>query len=192
MRALYTYTLYMYIYQCYVTDPWWQCDLVTVEKGVKKDWDPDSQTITVTTNSEAESNNQVIVSFFDTVGGDAGLVEIYFGAEIQYKIGGCSSDPTSFTAAPLPAETEKTWTITYNYTDKRVVYYCNGVLVADVVLSNSACRSGWEYYWGSKPTQMQFGMDGMFGMDGISDTASDTYCFSSNPGKYNGVIDSGE
>ena len=121
----------------------------------------------------------MIVYFYDTAG--AGDVEIYFYGEIQYWIGYCSSGYTSFTAA-LPAETKKTWTITYNYADKRVVFYCNGVQVADVLLSECD-DSSWGTYWGIKPTQMRFDSD---------DDASDTYCFSSNPGKYNGVIDSGE
>ena len=70
MRALYTYTLYMYIYQCYVTDPWKLCDdPVTVVRKEKIPWNPDSQTITVTTNSEAGSEDQVYVYFFDTDGG---------------------------------------------------------------------------------------------------------------------------
>ena len=189
MRALYTYTLYMYIYQCYVTDPWKLCDdPVTVVRKEKIPWNPDSQTITVTTNSEAGSEDQVYVYFFDTDGAEKGDVFIYFGTETQYKIGYCSLDWTSFPATLLPAETKKTWTITYNYME-RLVLHCNGVQVADVVLSSACDYSSWEDYWGIKPTQMQFGMDGM---DGITDTASDTYCFSSNPGKYNGVIDSGE
>ena len=112
---------------------------------------------------------------------DKGYVYIYFSSEIQYMIGYCSTAVTPFSAA-LPAVTEKTWTITYNY--PKLVFHCNGVQVADVLLSNSACtRSDWKDYWERKPTQIEFD---------TYDSASDTYCFSSNPGKYNGVIDSGE
>ena len=120
------------------------------------------------------------VYFFDTAGETAGGVTIYFDTEIEYEIAFCYSSFTSFPAA-LPAVTKKTWTITYNYME-RLVLHCNGVQVADVVISECD-DSGWEGYWGRKPTQMKFTM---------YDTASDTYCFSSNPGKYNGVIDSGE
>ena len=164
-------------------NPWWQCDTVTVVKDVKKAWNPDSQNITVTTNSEAGSGEWVDVYFFDTAGILAGAVFINFGTEIMYYLGECSSSFTPFPTALLPAVTEKTWTITYNYME-RLVLHCNGVQVADVVLSECDF-SYWKKYWENKPTQMQFGMFG-------SDTASDTYCFSSNPGKYNGVIDSGE
>ena len=104
------------------------------------------------------------------------------------SIGGCSKYFTPFSET-LPIETEKTWTITYNYMDKRVVLHCNEVQVLNVLLSDIVCayisldQSKWRNYWENKPTQIKF----------LSyDTASDTYCMSSNPGKYNGVIDSGE
>ena len=172
----------MYLYQCYVTDPWWQCDdLVPVKKGVKKAWNPDSQNITIYTDSEAGSWEDLDVEFY--AGGYTGDVYIVFGTEIRYWIGYCSTHLTSFPAT-LPTETEKIWTITYNYTEERLVLHCNGVLVADVVLSNACDRSDWGDTWGTKPTQIEFESD--------IDTASDIYCFSSNPGKYNGVIDSGE
>ena len=173
----------MYLYQCYVTGPWWQCDdLVTVKKGVNIPWNPDSQTITFTTDSEDRSGEKVVVAFYKD-GSYAGTVNIGFNTEIQYYLVACSTGYTPFPAA-LPTETEKTWTITYNHTKQTVVFHCNGVQVLNVLLSDSACdRSYWTYFWGKKPTQIKFLS---------SDTASDSYCFSSNPGKYNGVIDSGE
>ena len=144
----------MYHYQCYVTDPWWQCeDLVTVEKSVYIPWNPDNQTITISTNSEAGSKEMVHVVFYKD-GRYAGNVYIGFKTEIVYHLGSCSSNFTSFSEG-LPTETEKTWTITYNYTEQRLVFHCNGVQVADVLLS-SVCASSWEYYWGRKPTQMKF------------------------------------
>ena len=127
----------------------------------------------------------MVVRFYDTVNLQ-GVVRIIFDTEIQYYLGYstmvyCSTVPTSFTAA-LPAVTEKTWTITYNYTEQRLVLHCNGVQVLTVVISECD-NSSWKYVWVMKPTQMRFSS---------GDDASDTYCFSSNPGKYNGVIDSGE
>ena len=177
----------LYLYQCYVTDPWWQCDPVRVYKGVKIPWNPECQTITVSTDSEAGSGETVRVYFYDTDGAAAGGLSILVSTEIHFRIGFCSTAFTPFPAALLPTETEKTWTITYNYRYKRVVFHCNGVQVFNVVLysecDNSDYGETWTDYWGSKPTQIQFHS---------SDSASDTYCFSSNPGKYNGVIDSGE
>ena len=183
----------MYLYQCYVTGPWWQCDdPVTVERDVKKAWNPDSHTITISTDSEAVSKEEVNVEFFgsdysDAAGGYAGGVYIGFETEIKYYIEYCTEAYTSFPAA-LPTETKKTWTITYNYTDKRLVFHCNGVQVLNVVLSsecdNSSWRDFWKDYYGKKPVHIKF--------NSWYDTASDTYCISSNHGKYNGVIDSGE
>ena len=149
-----------------------------------KAWNPDSQNITISTNSEAGSREAVGVTFYDTAGAVVGAVVIGFDTEIEYEIGYCSTVGTPFAAALLPVWTEKTWTITYNYTDKRLVLHCNGVQVLNVLLSSVCDRSVWRTYWGSKPTQINFPLN--------FDTASDTYCFSSNPGKYNGVIDSGE
>ena len=193
----------MYLYQCYVTGPWWLCDNpVTVVKDVNIPWNPDSKNITVSTTWKPDSKNiidsaadtdsqmQAImreqawmsVQFFDAAGKDAGSVEI--NTKTGLFIGACSAD--WITTTTLPTETEKTWTITYNYTDKRLVLHCNGVQVLNVVL-NSVCHysaSYWGTYWERKPTQIKF--------YSFFDSASDTYCFPSNPGKYNGVIDSGE
>ena len=177
--VLYTH---MYLYQCYVTDPWLCDNPLTIEEHVEKAWNPDSQSIAVSTDSEAAASwDKVWVKFFDTDGNNAGDVIIAFKTEIQYYLRGCSTGFAHFSAA-LPTETAKTWTITYNHTKPRLVLHCNGVLVADVVLSSACAKSYWRDTWGKKPTHIQF----------YSDSASDSYCFSSNPGKYNGVIDSGE
>ena len=172
----------MYLYQCYVTGPWKLCDDNLVPVREKKiPWNPDSQTITISTDSEAGSNQEVEMQFSGAAGALAGSVHIYFYTEIKYNMGYCSSE-TPFPAA-LPTETKKTWTITYNYTEHRLVFHCNGVKVLNVLLSSACNISYWTYHWGKKPRHIKFGE---------WDGASDTYCFSSNPGKYNGVIDSGE
>ena len=175
----------MYLYQCYVTGPWKLCnDLVTVKRGVYIPWNPDSQTITISTDSEAGSKQEVDVRFLDANETFTGDVYIVFDTEIQYWLGGCNAGYAHFPVT-LPTETKKTWTITYNHTEQRLVLHCNGVQVLNVVLSNSVCDySDWINYWGRKFTQIEF--------YSWYDTASDTYCMSSNPGKYNGVIDSGE
>ena len=120
---------------------------------MEKAWNPDSQNITVTTDSEAGSKDKVDVLFFDKVGDystlNSGDVSIYFNTEIQYWIGDCSAGWTSFPAALLPAETEKTWTITYNYME-RLVLHCNGVLVADVVYNSTCDDSYWERLLGDE------------------------------------------
>ena len=164
----------MYLDQCYVTVTRKQCDNpVTVVRDVKIPWNSDSETITIYTNSEAGSEDSVILVFHDKDGGYArSAVIIDFGTHLRYRITSCS-DYTPFPVT-IPTETEKTWTITYNYTERRLVVHCNGVQVINVVVSDSACTPGVRRkYWDRKFTQMEFLK---------SDNASDSYCISSNTG----------
>ena len=169
----------MYLHQCYVTGTLKQCDNpVPVVRDVFIPWNPDSDTITVPTDSVAGSGEKVVVRLHDKSGNIAGSLWISFDTQIEYRIGWC----THYTLFPvtLPTATQKTWTFTYNYTEKRVVYVCNGVQVLNFVISDSACNN-WstlgEFYWSRKPTQIKFH---------YSDAASDSYCISSNTGNYNG------
>ena len=158
------------MYLCYVTG--------TLQNVVyeKIQWNPDTQGITVTTNSTVGSDEEVVVYFYDNTGKVAGGMLIHFSTPIQYYINWCTSTWNNFPVS-LPAAPDKTWTITYNTAEQRVVYYCNGVQVLNFLLSDSECTYGpWRTYWERKPTQIQFYS---------SDTASDSYCFSSNTGKYN-------
>ena len=119
----------------------------------------------------------MFVRFDDKYGNAAGGVYIGFYSQMQYRIRWCSS--LSYVPFPtLPTARQKIWTVTYHYSEQRVVVYCNGEEVADLLLTDSVCtRSDWRDYWGSKPTQIYFSS---------SDRASDSYCISSIPGKYNG------
>ena len=158
------------MYLCYVTGT-----LQDVVIGEKIQWNPDTQGITFTTDSTVGSGEKVGVLFSDNTGSYAGGVLIYFNTTIQYYIDRC----TSYTYFPvsLPAAPDKTWTITYNTAEQRVVYYCNGVQVLNFLISDSECtQSNWRTYWERKQTQIYFYS---------YDTASDSYCFSSNTGKYN-------
>ena len=170
----------MYLYQCYVTVTLKQCDnLVTAVRNVKIPWNPDSETITVTTESVAGTEELLDVHFYDKDGGKAGAVLIKFYTQIKYQMGWCSPGYTTFPVT-LPTAKQKTWTFTYNYAEKRVEIFCNGVQVVNVVLSDSVCtRSSvkWIDNWENKPTQIDFYS---------KDDASDSYCISSKPGKYNG------
>ena len=159
------------MYLCYVTGT-----LKNVVSDEKIQWNPDTQGITFTTDSTAGSNEQVYVYFSDNAGHYAGGVLIYFNTTIQYYIDWCSNTYNNFPVS-LPAAPDKTWTITYNTAEQRVVYYCNGVQALNVLLSDIECTdSRWRTEWERNTTQIQFLS---------SDTASDSYCFSSNTGKYN-------
>ena len=147
-------------------------------------WNPDTQGITVTTNSAVGSGEKVVVWFYDNAGNGAGRVWIYFSTPILYELGWCTyynNFPVS-----LPVATQKTWTITYNTAELSVAIHCNGVQALTVLLSDSECAdSDWRTYWERKPTQILF--------PSYYDTASKSYCFSSHPGKLNAIIgDSGQ
>ena len=158
------------MYLCYVTGT-----LQDVVGGEKIQWTPDTQGITVTTNSTVGSGEMVHVYFYDNAGNLAGIVNIYFTTPIQYRLYWC----TSYINFPvsLPAAPDKTWTIEYNTAGKILALYCNGVQALNLLISDSECtQSDWRTVWERKPTQILFH---------TADTASDSYCFSSNTGKYN-------
>ena len=158
------------MYLCYVTGT-----LQDVVRGMIQ-WNPDTQGITVTTDSAVGSGENVKVYFYDNAGNYAGSVYIYFTTTIQYRLYWCISTWTNFPVS-LPAAPDKTWTIEYNTAEQRLALYCNGVQVLNVLLSDSVCTgySAWRTFWERKPTQIYFHS---------IDTASDSYCFS-NTGKYN-------
>ena len=128
-------------------------------------WNPDSQSITVTTDSEIGSFDRLDVMFANEDGKWAGSVLIYFDNEIGYGLRWCSGW-TRFSATPQ-AQKEKTWTITYNFAEQNVVILCNGVKVADMVISDSNCK--FNTVWKRRPTQFFFNG---------GDRASDSYSLS--------------
>ena len=117
----------------------------------------------------------MFVGLYDKYGDWAGEVYIGFYSQMQYRIAWCSYSWIPFPT--LPTATHKTWTVTYHYSEQRVVVHCNGEEVANVLLTSVCTDSNWRDYWGRKPTQIQFH---------YNDRASDSYCISSIPGKYSG------
>ena len=67
----------MYLHLCYVTGT-----LKDVVRDVKIPWNPDTQNITVTTDSTVGSNEEVDVWFYDKDSNRAGGVYIYFYTQI--------------------------------------------------------------------------------------------------------------
>ena len=165
-----------------VADTWKKCgNPVTIVRDVETPWNPDSETITVNTDSVAGSEKFVDLEFHDKFGAYKGGMFILFSTPIKYYIVYCMDGGIGYIPFPvtLPSETQKTWTITYNYTEKRLVLHCNGVQVLNVLLTSACTRIdvNWRDWWENKPTQIEFPS---------TDTASDNYCFSSNTGNYNG------
>ena len=157
------------MYLCYVTGT-----LQNVVRGTKIQWNPDTQGITVSTDSTVGSGDAVWVNFYDNAGNYAGSVYIYFNTPIQYTLGWCTYN--NYFPVSLPAAPDKTWTITYNTAEQRLALYCNRVQVLNFLSDSECTYSAWRTTWERKTTQIEF----------LSkDTASDSYCFSSNTGKYN-------
>ena len=146
-------------------------------RGKKIQWNPDTQGITVTTNSTVGSNDEVCVYFYDNAVNYAGSVRIYFKTQIQYGLGWCTSTWNNFPVS-LPAAPDKTWTIEYNTAEQRIALHCNGVQALNVLLSDSECTgdSDWRTVWERKPTRLEF--------YNYVDTASDSYYITGNTGKY--------
>ena len=174
---LFIHTIYVPVLVCYFAG----CELKDVVRGAKIPWNPDTQTITVTTNSAVGSNEFVYMAFYHNDGHYTGGVSIYFSTPIQYSILWCT--PYSNFPDTVPAEAQKIWTITYNTKGRSVIIHCNGIQVANVLLSDSVCGYKgsswkWEDYWEMETTLIQMYDD--------YDTASDKYCVSDYAGKYNG------
>ena len=135
-------------------------------------WYTPTQGITVSTDSEVGSNDEVFVQFYDKDGNRAGAVNIYFRTPIKYKLRDCTP---YITFSTLPTEKQKTWIIRYDYTKQRVVINCNEVEVLNVLLSGECEDTTWRKYWKKPTTQIKFSY--------ITSDASDSYCISGNPGK---------
>ena len=145
--------------------------MVDIEKGVYQylSWDPNSQDIVISTDTDSieGSEEAVTVVFYDDNNEEAGTVYIRFTSPIKYKIGCCTSW-TTFPGTP-PTDTDKTWRIGYNHTEKSLLLHCNEVEVLNMVISDSACPSNrWVTYWEMYPTQIMFYPS--------YDTASEQYC----------------
>ena len=144
-------------------------------RGVFIPWNTDTQSITISTDSEVGTNETVMVMFAGN-NSVAGAVFIYFDTPIQYILGYCTH-VKPFTDT-LHTDTQKTWTITYNTAKQRIVLHCNGVQVLNVLLTSVCTDSRWRDWWERKPTHIQFH---------LWDRASDSYKISSKTGEYNGV-----
>ena len=165
----------MYLQLCYVTE----CELKAVVKNKVIPWHSDKQTITFTTDSVARSNAKAVVTFYGDGNRMGGVYILFNKHQVEYRIISCNH------YAPLlltPTDYHKTWKIKYNHEEQRVVLYLDEVEVANVSLSDSVCpierggRMTWRSNYDKKPTKISFKWD----------TASDNYCISSYPGKYNG------
>ena len=155
--------------------------MVDVVRDVKIPWDPDSEEITIRTDSVAGSDAEMAVWFYNDASQHVGGVRVYFTSPIKYRLVHCTNGWIQFPVS-LPPETDKTWKISYSPAEKRVVYYCNEVEVLNLVLSDSVCDRtdiDWKETWEQgEPIQINFPT--------AHDTASDEYSIMAKIGMYLG------
>ena len=140
---------------------------------MKIPWNPDSQSITITSDVRWGHNQGLSVWFFDKYDQYTGNVQVRNQSQtnMSYWIEWCYAGVNAVwkpLPVTIPTETRKTWTFTYNYAEQRVVYHYNGVEVLNVVLSSTCGNTIWRTFWEKKPTQIWFA------------NAASRYCFSSN------------
>ena len=132
----------------------------------------------IKTDSELESEEQLRLFFFTSVGSDAGGFNVFFSSIPLYWIRGCSSSWTNF-PSDLPAARDKIWRITLTKTFAiRLQIHCNNVEVLNILLSDTTCgNSDWSTYWNKDMGVVNFQ---------VVDTASDCYklSFSGNSKKF--------
>ena len=141
---------------------------MTAQHGKYIDYDLEKTPLQIKTDSTVGSEDQVVVFFFTSHGGKAGGILLYFGPTPQYYLWYCQQGIYTNFLTSLPTKVEKDWRVTVTRTSStRVVIECEGVEVANVVLSDTVCsESGWEETWGRD-------VEKIFFTD--TDTATDLY-----------------
>ena len=116
----------------------------------------------IKTDSQIGSND--IVSFFvvDPVVYTALRLVIYFGETMQYELVYCMTEKA--TLNNVPDENEKVWAIHRTLDPDAVKIECNGVKVADFMISE--CTNSGKEYYGRSTNKLQFTS---------TDTASDYF-----------------
>ena len=134
-----------------------------MQRGVKIEWDPESTSLEVRTNSVLGSNDKVDVYFFSAEGESAGVhfaggVGLYFTTTpLQYQLGWCSASYTNLPVTP-PSADDKVWRITLTrISGIRLVIHCNDVEVLNTLISQATCSySGWSTIWNREVTKIEF------------------------------------
>ena len=110
------------------------------------------------------------VHFLTTHGDRAGGVEILSFPAPKYFLLRCSNSWTNF-PSNLPSKSEKIWRITLTqHPGIRLQIHCNGVEVANVLLSGSTCRyRSWKEFWSRDVEVINFFDNSDFYIDHVSD-----------------------
>ena len=124
-----------------IAEPW-----TTVETGVLIDFDLETYSLEITTDSQDGDDTLVDVALYEDSATQTddyvAYISVRFGDVPTYKISSCVTSETSFSTT-LPSEQEKIWTITK--TDTALTIMCNGIEVVEVIYANyaDACANAW-------------------------------------------------
>ena len=149
-----------------------------MKRGVKVNFDLETISLFIKTNSAVGTNEYVMVLFSDAQDEKAGGFYIVFEHSPRYLIGNCQL----WTRFPkiLPTESDKVWKITLTKSSGiRIVIHCNDAEVLNVLMSDTTCNSGWNTYWSRDVEKIEFPLE---------DTASEYYTSRFTPGYFYGAI----
>ena len=124
----------------------------------------------IKTDSEAGSDEAVVVLFFNHQEKDAGGFRLFFTTPPQYRFEYCTISRIDL-PTDLPTEADKIWTmIVQRESDTtRMVVNCNGKEILNVVFSGTVCDDGtWSNKWTRKAEKIKF-------IGSRTDTASDFF-----------------
>ena len=128
----------------------------------------ESSPLEVKTNSVSGSDQYVELHLFTTRDVEAGKITIRFGSTPDYRLGFCTTAWSNFQTIP-PTTSDKIWRLTVTrIPDIRVKIHCNGVEMANTLISESLCTSNtqWKVYWTKGIGKIKFH---------VTDDASDYY-----------------
>ena len=148
-------------------------DWISIELGVKFDFDLEKTPLYLKTDSVMVSNEEGKVGLYTAEGNQVGGVLIKFSSPPLFAILYC----TDWTNLPtgLPSDDDKVWKITLTRSAGiKVIIHCNNVEVLNMQLSDSTCAaSSWHEKWRDEVKKIEFPSD---------NRAYDLY--SSQPGDY--------
>ena len=140
---------------------------IAVQRGVKIDYDVETNPLEIRSDSELKSLDEMYVRFYTSQGDGAGGVVFWLTSTPQYYMYNCTSWTPIQTN--LPSARVKVWRITVIRSSGIIglQILCNGEEVLNTVLSDSVCTDrSWNTYWNRDIAKIEFYSD---------DTISDYY-----------------
>ena len=114
-----------------------------MERGVKIPHNLETTALQIKTDSIKGSQDVMRLWFYSAEEKFAGRLFIYFYA-LKYRIDYCTPE-TAFPSS-LPSEDSKVWQIS-KLSGPRIIFHCNDVKVADILMSEATCTGPLNSYW---------------------------------------------